>query len=165
MQIFDELKARGVEDVLFISMDGVSGLEEGARSIFKDAVVQRCIVHLIRNSIKYIPSKDYKAYTSQLKKVYGAPSLNAAEAEFVRFKQAWDRYPGAVAVWERNWQHVKQLFNYGSAVRRVMYTTNAIEAINSRFRKGTKKGAFPSEDAFSPSQTEKLGINSDCQKI
>ena len=66
MQIFDEIKSRGVEDVLFISMDGVSGLEEGARSIFKDAVVQRCIVHLIRNSIKYIPSKDYKAYTAQL---------------------------------------------------------------------------------------------------
>ncbi len=68
MQIFDELKARGVEDVLFISMDGVSGLEEGARSIFKDVVVQRCIVHLIRNSIKYVPSRDYKAFTAQLKK-------------------------------------------------------------------------------------------------
>lgn len=72
MQIFDEIKARGVEDVLFIRMDGVSGLEEGARSIFKNAVVQRCIAHLIRNSIKYIPSKDYKTYTAQLKKVYRA---------------------------------------------------------------------------------------------
>ena len=78
MQIFDEIKNRGVEDILFISMDGVSGLEEGAKSIFKDVVVQRCIVHLIRNSIKYIPSKDYKAYTAQLKKVYGAASLKAA---------------------------------------------------------------------------------------
>jgi len=147
MQIFDEIKARGVEDILFISMDGVSGLEEGARSIFKDVVVQRCIVHLIRNSIKYIPSKDYKAYTSQLKKVYGAASLKAAEAEFERFKQAWSQYPGAVDVWVRNWQHVEQLFNYGSAVRKVMYTTNAIEAVNSSFRKVTKKGSFPSEDA------------------
>ena len=147
MQIFDEIKARGVEDVLFISMDGVSGLEEGARSIFKDAIVQRCIVHLIRNSIKYIPSKDYKAYTAQLKKVYGAPSLKAAEAEFERFKQAWSQYPGAIDVWVRNWQHVEQLFNYGSAVRKVMYTTNSIEAVNSSFRKVTKKGSFPSEDA------------------
>lgn len=147
MQIFDEIKARGVEDVLFISMDGVSGLEEGARSIFKDTVVQRCIVHLIRNSIRYIPSKDYKTYTAQLKKVYGASSLKAAEAEFERFKQAWSRYPGAVDVWVRNWQHVEQLFNYGSAVRRVMYTTNSIEAVNSSFRKVTKKGSFPSEDA------------------
>ena len=142
MQIFDEIKARGVEDVLFISMDGVSGLEEGARSIFKDTVVQRCIVHLIRNSIRYIPSKDYKTYTAQLKKVYGASSLKAAEAEFERFKQAWSQYPGAVDVWVRNWQHVEQLFNYGSAVRRVMYTTNSIEAVNSSFRKVTKKGVF-----------------------
>ena len=147
MQIFDEIKTRGVEDVLFISMDGVSGLEEGARSIFKDAVVQRCIVHLIRNSIKYIPSKDYKAYTAQLKKVYGAASLKAAIAEFERFKQNWSQYPGAVDVWVRNWSHVEQLFNYGSAVRKVMYTTNAIEAVNSSFRKVTKKGSFPSEDA------------------
>lgn len=94
MQVFDEIRARGVEDVLFISMDGVSGLGEGARSIFKDVVVQRCIVHLVRD-----------------------------------------------------WQHVEQLFNYGSAVRKVMYTTNAIEAVNSSFRKVIKKGSFPNEDA------------------
>lgn len=147
MQIFDELKGRGVEDVLFISMDGVSGLEEGAKSIFKDVTVQRCIVHLIRNSIKYIPSKDYKAYTTQLRRVYGAASLKAAEAEFERFRQAWNQYPGAVDVWIRNWSHVEQLFNYGSAVRKVMYTTNAIESLNSSFRKVTKKGSFPNEDA------------------
>ena len=148
MQIFDEIKSRGVEDVLFICMDGVSGLEEGAKSIFKDVVVQRCIVHLIRNSIKYIPSKEYKAFTAHLKKVYGAPSLKAAEAEFERFKQTWSCYPGAVDVWVRNWMHIAQLFNYGSAVRNVMYTTNAIESVNSSFRKVTKKGAFPSEDAL-----------------
>ena len=75
MQIFDELKSRGVEDILFISMDGVSGLEEGAKSIFPNVVVQRCIVHLIRNSLKYIPSKDYKKFTAQLKRVYGPPAL------------------------------------------------------------------------------------------
>ena len=104
MQIFDELKTRGVEDVLFISMDGVSGLEEGAKAIFKNVVVQRCIVHLIRNSIKYVPSKSYKAFTAQLKKVYGAPSLKAAEAEFEKFKQTWSEYLGAVDVWVRNWK-------------------------------------------------------------
>ena len=147
MQIFDELKARGIEDILFICMDGVSGLKEGARSIFKNVTVQRCIVHLIRNSIKYIPSKDYKKYTAQLRKVYGAASLKAAEAEFERFKQAWSCYPGAVDVWARNWKYVEQLYNYGSAVRKVMYTTNSIEAVNSSFRKVTKKGSFPSEEA------------------
>lgn len=148
MQIFDEVKNRGVEDILFISMDGVSGLEEGARSIFKNVTVQRCIVHLIRNSVRYIPSKDYKAFTAQLKKVYGAASLKAAESEFERFRQAWSQYPGAVDVWVRNWTHVEQLYNYGSAVQKVMYTTNAIESVNSSFRKVTKKGSFPSEDAI-----------------
>lgn len=145
MQIFDELKARGVEDVLFISMDGVSGLEEGAKVIFKDVVVQRCIVHLIRNSIKYVPSKDYKAFTAHLKKVYGASNLKASRAEFEKFQQAWSSYPGAVDVWKRNWAHVEQLYDYGSAVRKVMYTTDAIESINSSFRKVTKKGTFPNE--------------------
>ena len=148
MQIFDELKNRGVEDILFISMDGVSGLEEGAKSIFPNVVVQRCIVHLIRNSIKYIPSKDYKAYVAALKKMYGASSLKACIAEFEKFKQAWSSYPGAVDVWVRNFKHVEQLFNYGSAVRKILYTTNAVESINSSFRKVTKKGAFPHENAL-----------------
>lgn len=92
MQIFDELKARGVEDVLFICMDGVSGLEDGAKAIFKDVVVQRCIVHLIRNSIKYVPSKDYKKFTQSLKKVYGAPSLNGCRKAFEQFCQEWSQY-------------------------------------------------------------------------
>lgn len=148
MQIFDELKTRGVEDILFICMDGVSGLEDGAKSIFKNAVVQRCIVHLIRNSLKYVPSKEYKAFTSHLKKIYGAPSLKATIAEFERFQQVWSKYPGAIDVWKRNFLHIEQLFNYGSAVRKIMYTTNAVESINSSFRKVTKKGAFPNENAL-----------------
>ena len=145
MQVFDEIKGRGVEDVFFISMDGVSGLESGAKAIFPGVVVQRCIVHLIRNSIKYIPTKDYKKFTSDLKKVYGACSLQAARTAFETFQNNWKQYPGAVDVWVRNFQHVEQLFDYGSSVRKVMYTTNAIEAINSSFRKVTKKGSFPNE--------------------
>ncbi|WP_047983079.1 IS256 family transposase, partial [Ornithinibacillus californiensis] len=148
MQIFDEIKARGVEDIFFISMDGVSGLEEGARSIFPDVTVQRCIVHLIRNSIKYVPNKDYRAFTSSLRKVYGAQSLKACQSTFESFKQQWSAYPGAIDVWERNFEHVEQLFDYGSAVRKIMYTTNAVESIHSSFRKVTKKGAFPNENAL-----------------
>ncbi len=148
MQIFDELKKRGVEDVVFLSMDGVSGLEEGAKAIFPQVTVQRCIVHLIRNSLKYIPSRDYKAFTAQLKRLYAAPSLAAARSEFERFKQEWSRYPGAVGVWERNWLHMEQLFDLGSAVRKVMYTTNALESVNSSLRIVTRKGAFPNEDAL-----------------
>ena len=148
MQIFDEIKARGVEDVFFISMDGVSGLEDGAKAIFPNVVVQRCIVHLIRNSIKYVPSKDYKKFTSDLKKVYSATNLKAANVAFDSFSKEWAKYPGAVDVWERNFKYVEQLFDYGSEVRKVMYTTNAIEAINSSYRKVTKKGAFPNENAL-----------------
>lgn len=110
MKIFDEIKARGVEDVLFISMDGVSGLEAGARSIFPEIKVQRCIVHLIRNSLVYVPSKDYKEFTASLKKIYRAPSAKAAASEFESFKKQWEKYPGAVAVWERNIEQVMQLF-------------------------------------------------------
>ena len=147
MQVFDEIKKRGVEDVFFISMDGVSGLEEGAKAIFPGVIVQRCIVHLIRNSIKYIPSKDYKKFTTDLKKVYGAVSLTASRKAFESFIDNWKQYPGAVDVWKRNFNHVEQLFDYGSAVRSMMYTTNVIESVNSSFRKVTKRGSFPNQEA------------------
>ena len=148
MAIFDEIKSRGVKDVLFISIDGVSGLEEGAKAIFPDVTVQRCMVHLVRNSMRYIPRKEYKEFCEQVKRMYGAASLKAAEAELEKFKTRWNNYPGAEEVWIRNWKHVEQLFNYGSAVRKIMYTTNSIESINSSLRKVTKKGSFPSENAL-----------------
>ncbi len=148
MQIFDEIKQRGVEDIFFISMDGVSGLEDGAKEIFKGVIVQRCIVHLIRNSLKYVPSKEYKRFTANLKLIYGAPNLKTAQNEFEKFKTTWSKYSGAVDVWERNFKHVEQLFDYPSNIRKVMYTTNAIESVNSSFRKVTKKGAFPNENAL-----------------
>ena len=147
MQVFDEIKSRGVEDIFFISMDGVSGLESGAKAIFPVVVVQRCIVHLIRNSIRYVPSKDYKKFRADLKKVYGAVSLKAARTAFEKFCDNWNQYPGAVEVWKRNFVHVDQLFDYGSAVRKVMYTRNAIESVNSSFRKVTKKGSFPNHES------------------
>ena len=134
MQVFDELKARGVEDVFFISMDGVSGLEEGAKAIFPSVIVQRCIVHLVRNALRYIPSKDYKEVCRDMKKFYGASSLNAAHAAFDSFQNRWSHYSGAVDVWKRNFAHVEQLFDYGSAIRKIMYTTNAVESVHSSFR-------------------------------
>lgn len=148
MKIFDELKTRGVEDIFFLSMDGVSGLESGAKAIFPEVTVQRCMVHLVRNSLKYVPSKDYKDFCRDLKKFYGAPSLKVCKASFEAFKQRWSNYPGAIAVWERNFAHVEQLFDFGGAIRKIMYTTNAIESIHASFRKVTKKGAFPNENAL-----------------
>ena len=93
MQIFDRSNP-GCGNIFFISMDGVSGLEAGAKAIFPKVVVQRCIVHLIRNSIKYVPTKDYKKFTQSLKKVYGAPNLKAANASFETFCKEWNQYPG-----------------------------------------------------------------------
>ena len=147
MQVFDEIQARGVKDIFFISMDGVSGLESGAKAIFPGVVVQRCIVHLIRNSIRYVSTKDYKKFTADLKKVYGASSLKAAKTAFETFCDNLKQYPGAIEVWKKNFLHVEQLFDYGSAVRKVMYTTNAIESVNSSFRKLTKKRSFPNHEA------------------
>ena len=148
MQIFDEIKSRGVQDIGFISMDGVSGLEEGAAAIFPGTVIQRCIVHLIRNSQRYIPWNRSREFVRDLKAIYKA--VNAAEARrlFEKFKEKWAAYPGAVAVWENNFQHVEQLYNYGPDVRRMMYTTNAIESINSSFRKVTRKGSFANNEAL-----------------
>lgn len=127
MKIFDSIKSRGVEDILFLSMDGVSGLEEGVRSIFPQTVLQRCIVHLIRNSTKYIPSKHLKAFCADCKAMYGAINLETAEVTFEVLKDKWGKnYPGAIKVWENNLNHVRQLFNFPSDIRKVMYTINAI---------------------------------------
>lgn len=147
MQIFDELKARGVKEIGFLSMDGLAGLEEGAKAVFPHTVVQRCIVHLIRNSIRYIPRKKWNEFTKQLKLIYGAVNINQARKNFQEFQTEWKDYAGAIAVWKNNFKHVEQLYNYGSAVRKIMYTTNAIESVNSSFRKVTKQGAFPDEKA------------------
>lgn len=146
MSVFDEIKSRGVEDIFVISMDGVSGLEDGLKSIYPKTVTQRCIVHLIRNSVKYVPSKDYKAFTQSIKQVYGAVNLEAARSQFEEFCEKWDKYPSATKIWKNHFDQVEQLFDFPSEVRKIIYTTNAIESVNSSFRKVTKKGAFPNED-------------------
>lgn len=148
MSIFDEIKNRGVEDIFFISMDGVSGLEQGAKSVFKDVVVQRCIVHLVRNAVKFIPSKDMKEFTKDLKSIYAATNLKNAQTNLEKLNSKWGNYPGALRVFNDNFEHIEQLYNYGSDVRRIMYTTNPIEAVNSSFRKVTKKGTFSSEKSL-----------------
>ena len=124
-----------------------SGLADGLRAIFPDAVAQRCLVHLVRNSCKYVPSKDMQAFCRDARAFYGAPSLSACRAAFADFSEAWARYPGAVATWERSMAEVERLFSYGPDVRRVMYTTNAVESVNASFRKVVRRGCFPDEDA------------------
>jgi transposase-like protein len=148
LSIFDELKARGVKKLGFVSIDGLKGLEEGIRSIFPETIVQRCMVHLVRNSIKYIPSKHYKAFCADLKAMYGASNLVSAKAAQEAFVEKWNAYPSAVRVWTDNWRHVEQLYNYPVEIRKVIYTTNVIEAFNSALRKVTnRKAAFPNDNA------------------
>lgn len=100
-----------------------------------------------QNSVKYVPTKDYKKFTSDIKSVYSAVNLETAQENFIKFCEKWSHYPGAVKVWENNFRFVEQLFDFGSSVRKTMYTTNAIESINSSYRKVTKKGSFPNESA------------------
>lgn len=149
MNIFDSIKQRGVKDILFLSMDGVSGLEEGVKAIFPKKVVQRCIVHLMRNSLKYVSQRDYKEFCTSIKKVYTAVSLDECKENFNDFEALWsERCPGAVRVWKSHFDNVLQLFDFPSDIRRIMYTTNAIESVNSSLRKVTKKGSFDSPDAL-----------------
>jgi len=148
LSIFDELRTRGVKKLGFISIDGLSGLEDGIRSIYPEAVVQRCMVHLVRNSIKYIPSKHYKTFCADLKAMYGAASQASAEAALEAFVEKWSAYPSAVKVWVDNFSHVEQLFKYPAEIRKIIYTTNTIEAFNSALRKVTnRKSAFPNDNA------------------
>lgn len=148
MEIFDQIKQRGVKDILFVSMDGVSGFKDGLHSIYPQAIDQRCIVHLIRNSMKYVATKDYKAFTASLKTFYGAVSLEQARNNFEAFKSLWAKYPGAIRVWQNNFTYVEQLFEYPSAIRKIMYTTNAIESFYSQLRKVTRnKSIFPNEES------------------
>lgn len=148
LNILDSLKERGVEDIFFMCMDGLSGLEEGVKTIFPNTVVQRCIVHLMRNALEFVPCKAYKAFCDSIKAVYNAVDKETALQNFSRFKELWGKkYPGAVKCWERNLDTVLQLFDYPSAIRKLIYTTNAIESTNSSLRKVTKKGTFESPDA------------------
>jgi transposase-like protein len=148
MTIFDELRSRGVKKVGFVSIDGLVGLEEGLKSIYPEAVVQRCMVHMIRNSVKYIPSKHYKEFCGDLRGMYGASSLTGARGALEKLKEKWGAYPSAVKVWAENFGHVEQLYEYPAEVRKMMYTTNAIEAFNSALRKVTnRKAAFPNDNA------------------
>jgi len=129
-------------------MDGLTGLEAGLKSVYPEAVVQRCIVHLIRNSIKYIPSKNYKEFCADLKAMYGAASLVGAKAALESFCEKWAAYPSAVRVWTDNFGHIEQLYEYPSEIRKIIYTTNTIEAFNSALRKVTnRKAAFPNDNA------------------
>ena len=145
LSVFTDLKNRGVKDILIMCSDGLTGIKQAIISAFPSTVQQRCIVHLIRNSCKYISYKDRKNFCNELKNVYTANSEEMAQIELDTCKRNWDtKYPYAFKPWEDNWNEIWSMFNYVPELRKIMYTTNSIESLNSGFRKFTKiRTVFP----------------------
>ena len=150
MKVFNDLKTRGVNDILIAVTDGLKGMPEALAAVFPATTLQTCIVHLMRNSLDYASWKERKALAAAIRPIYTAPSAEAALAELDAFEQgSWGKkFPTVVAAWRRAWAHVIPFFAFPPAVRRVIYTTNAIESVNARLRKIIKtRGHFPSDDA------------------
>ena len=152
MKVFNDLKTRGVADILIAVTDGLKGMPEALGAVFPATTLQTCIVHLIRNSLDYATWKDRKALAAAIRPIYTASNAEAALAELDAFEQGpWGKkFPTVVAAWRRAWSHVIPFFAFPPQIRRVIYTTNAIESINARLRKIIKtRGHFPSDDAAS----------------
>ncbi len=150
MKVFNDLKTRGCNDILIAVTDGLKGMGEALGVVYPATTLQTCIVHLIRNSLDYASWKDRKALAAAIKPIYTAPSAEAAQAELDAFEQGpWgQRFPTVAASWRRVWDKVIPFFAFPPEVRRVIYTTNAIESVNARLRKIIKtRGHFPSDDA------------------
>jgi putative transposase len=150
LKVFNDLKTRGCHDILIAVTDGLKGMGESLAVAFPATTLQTCIVHLIRNSLDYASWKDRRPLAAAIKSIYTAPNAEAAEAELDAFEQGpWgQRFPTVVASWRRAWAHVIPFFAFPPEVRRVIYTTNAIESVNARLRKIIKtRGHFPSDDA------------------
>lgn len=150
MKVFNDLKTRGVHDILIAVTDGLKGMPEALQAVFPATTLQTCIVHLIRNSLDFASWKDRKALAAAIKPIYTAVSAEAAEAELDAFAQGpWgQKFPTVVNAWRRAWDKVIPFFAFPPEVRRVIYTTNAIESVNARLRKIIKtRGHFPSDDA------------------
>jgi len=150
MKVFNDLKTRGCNDILIAVTDGLKGMGEALAVAYPATTLQTCIVHLIRNSLDYAGWKERKALAAAIKPIYTAPSAQAAEAELEAFAQgAWgQRFPTVAASWRRAWSKVIPFFAFPPEVRRVIYTTNAIESVNARLRKIIKtRGHFSSDEA------------------
>jgi putative transposase len=148
--VLNDLRNRGVEDVLIFCVDGLTGLEEAIEAVYPKAEVQRCIIHQLRNSFKYVSYKDLKEFTKDFKSVYTAPNEEAALERLYELKEKWGKeYPYAFRSWENNWDVISPFFKYPPEIRKIMYTTNIIEGLHRQFRKVTKtKSVFPSDDAL-----------------
>ena len=149
LAMLTELKNRGVADVLIACCDGLKGLPEAITATWPQATVQSCVVHLVRNSLRFASKQHWGKITADLKKVYTAATLPAAETEFAAFAQTWrSKYPAMVAMWERSWSEFVPFLEFPPEIRKLIYTTNGIESLNARFRQAVRRrGHFPTEQS------------------
>lgn len=151
LSVLTDLQARGVEDILIASVDGLKGFPEAINAIFPQTEVQLCIVHQIRNSIRYVVSKEQKEFAKDLKLIYQAPTKEVAEEEeLLKLDDKWGKkYPLVINSWNNKWDNLSIFFKYPAEIRKIIYTTNIIESVHRQFRKLTKtKGAFPNENSL-----------------
>ena len=148
--MLNDLKNRGVKDVLFFCVDGLAGFKEAIGAVYPQAQIQRCVIHMLRNSFKYVNYNDLKKISSDFKAVYNAPNEEAALSELDAVRKKWGKkYPYAIRNWENNWEDVSSFFQFSDDIRRIMYTTNIIEGLNRQYRKVTKtKSVFPNDTAL-----------------
>ena len=149
LSVLTELKNRGVQDILIAAVDGLKGFPDAIEAVFPKTQVQLCLVHLIRSSLRYVSWKERRAVARDLKAIYRAPTLEAAEEELEAFGAQWDsRFPQISRIWRAHWANLTPFFDYPPEIRKVIYTTNAVESINAQLRKVTKhRGAFPTPDS------------------
>ena len=150
LSVLTDLNNRGLKDILIASVDGLKGFLEAIKTIFPQTEVQLCIIHQIRNSIRYVASKNHKEFMSDLKPVYQAVSKEVAEQELQKLDEKWGKlYPIVIQSWQNKWENLSVYFKYPPEIRKVIYTTNIIESVHRQFRKLTKtKGAFPNENSL-----------------
>jgi len=150
LSVLNDLRNRGLQNVLLFCVDGLNGFKEAIGSVYPFAKIQRCIIHQLRASMKYIPHKDKKAFAKDLKAVYGALNEDVALENLISAKETWgSKYPNAIKSWEDNWDNLITFFEFPDYIRRIIYTTNAIESLNSQFRKVTKtKLIFPTDESL-----------------
>ena len=150
LNVLTDLNNRGVQDILIACVDGLKGFPEAIAAVFPDTEVQHCVIHQIRNSLRYVGSKHHKAFMADLKPVYRAATLALAEAALDELEVKWgDQYPLVIKSWRNNWPTLSAYFKYPAEIRKAIYTTNAVEAVHRQFRKLTKtKGGFSSENAL-----------------
>ena len=150
LQVLTGLQQRGVNDILIASVDGLKGFPEAINAIYPQTEVQLCIVHQIRNSIRYVVSKEQKEFAKDLKLIYQAPTKEVAEEELLKLEEKWGKkYPLVINSWNNKWDNLSIFFKYPAEIRKIIYTTNIIESVHRQFRKLTKtKGAFPNENSL-----------------